>query len=211
MQLNMGEGKSSVIVPITSAHLADVTQLVRVIVPKPLSNQMFDLLKQRTSGLADHRIFYLPFNRNTSLNATGVRRCWKPSSFAQLTAVFYFPSRATPWHNTQRWIRDNSRDILDESNEILNVKYQLICTVGSASTLASERWCLVQGVLFLVKFEARGLLDDYKEQLEVAESVGDFPYTLSEACAKELTQRLAELIVMRIKCHQRSFTVIQRI
>lgn len=35
MQLNMGEGKSSVIVPIVAAHLADGAKLVRVVVAKP--------------------------------------------------------------------------------------------------------------------------------------------------------------------------------
>lgn len=34
MQLNMGEGKSSVIVPIVAVHLADGSRLVRVIVTK---------------------------------------------------------------------------------------------------------------------------------------------------------------------------------
>ncbi|THH06264.1 hypothetical protein EW146_g9666, partial [Bondarzewia mesenterica] len=44
LQLNMGEGKSSVIVPLVSAALADGTSLVRVVVLKSLSNQMFQLL-----------------------------------------------------------------------------------------------------------------------------------------------------------------------
>src|SRR5690606_15239855 len=47
MQLNMGEGKSSVIVPIAAAALADGSKLVRVIVLKPLSSQMFQLLVQK--------------------------------------------------------------------------------------------------------------------------------------------------------------------
>jgi hypothetical protein len=44
MQLNMGEGKSSVIVPIVAAALADGEQLVRVVVAKPQSNQMTHML-----------------------------------------------------------------------------------------------------------------------------------------------------------------------
>ncbi|KIJ18003.1 hypothetical protein PAXINDRAFT_9092 [Paxillus involutus ATCC 200175] len=50
MQLNMGEGKSSVIIPISVAALADRTdrsQLVRVVVPKALTVQMFQLLVDR--------------------------------------------------------------------------------------------------------------------------------------------------------------------
>ena len=44
MQVNMGEGKSSVIVPIAAATLADGHRLVRVIVPKSLTTQMKYLL-----------------------------------------------------------------------------------------------------------------------------------------------------------------------
>ena len=51
MQINMGEGKSSVIIPITAAALADGKQLVRVIVPKALTVQMFELLVARLGGL----------------------------------------------------------------------------------------------------------------------------------------------------------------
>ena len=63
MQVNMGEGKSSVIIPIVAAALADGKQLVRVIVPKALTVQMFDLLVARLGGLVNRPIYYLPFSR----------------------------------------------------------------------------------------------------------------------------------------------------
>jgi Protein of unknown function (DUF3638) len=50
-QLNMGEGKSSVIVPMISTALADGRIFVRVVVLKSLSSQMFRLLVDRLSGL----------------------------------------------------------------------------------------------------------------------------------------------------------------
>ncbi|KIJ45852.1 hypothetical protein M422DRAFT_206518 [Sphaerobolus stellatus SS14] len=221
MQLNMGEGKSSVIVPITSVHLADGNQLVRVIVPKPLSSQMFDILKQRVSGLSNRRIFYLPFNRNIPLDAMGVQKIFEtfkicastggillcqPEHILSFQLMGYHtlcnsqePIKATPWLEAQRWIEQNSRDILDESDEVLNVRYQLIYTVGSPTPLVSERWCLIQDVLFLVKGELQLLLADFEGQLEVANaSVGVFPHTriLTEACANALTQRLAMRIVI---------------
>jgi hypothetical protein len=63
MQVNMGEGKSSVILPISAATLADGNQLVRVIVPKPLATQMFRLLVDRLGGLVNRPIYHLPFSR----------------------------------------------------------------------------------------------------------------------------------------------------
>lgn len=62
-QINMGEGKSSVIIPIAAAALSNGKQLVRVIVPKVLTIQMFELLVSRLGGLADRPIYYLPFSR----------------------------------------------------------------------------------------------------------------------------------------------------
>ena len=62
MQLNMGEGKSSVIVLISVAKLADSNQLVQVVVPKALTAQMFQLLVDCLSGLTNCQIYYLPFS-----------------------------------------------------------------------------------------------------------------------------------------------------
>ena len=64
MQVNMGEGKSSVIVPVAAATLADGHRLVRVIVPKSLTTQMKYLLVDRLGGLANRPIYQLPFSRS---------------------------------------------------------------------------------------------------------------------------------------------------
>ena len=70
MQVNMGEGKSSVIVPIVAAALADGHRLVRVIVPKPLRTQMMHLLVDRLGGLANRPVYQLTFSRaNSNLEA----------------------------------------------------------------------------------------------------------------------------------------------
>ena len=63
MQVNMGEGKSSVIIPIAAAALADGKQLVRVIVPKVMTVQMFESLVARLGGLTNRPIYHLPFSR----------------------------------------------------------------------------------------------------------------------------------------------------
>ena len=63
MQVNMGEGKSSVIIPIVAAALADGKQLVRVVVPKALTVQMFELLVARLGGLTNRPIYHVPFSR----------------------------------------------------------------------------------------------------------------------------------------------------
>ena len=71
MQINMGEGKSSVIIPIAAAALADGKQLVRVISPKALTVQMFELLVARLGGLTNRPIYHLPFSRTPEYHGLG--------------------------------------------------------------------------------------------------------------------------------------------
>jgi hypothetical protein len=69
MQLNMGEGKSSVIVPMVAASLADPSQLVRVVVAKPQSKQMFQMLVSKLGGLIGRRVRQMPFSRSLKLDS----------------------------------------------------------------------------------------------------------------------------------------------
>jgi hypothetical protein len=61
----------------------------------------------------------------------------------------------------QQFLRDNARDILDESDEILHVKYQLVYTLGKQLGLGGGclRWEVVQQLLKLVPGEIKELLD----------------------------------------------------
>ena len=64
IQVHMGEGKSSVIIPICAAVLADGSQLVRVIVPKALIPQTIQVLTGRLCGLVNKSIYHLTFSRD---------------------------------------------------------------------------------------------------------------------------------------------------
>ncbi|CZS94751.1 uncharacterized protein RAG0_04617 [Rhynchosporium agropyri] len=174
MQLKMGLGKSSVIVPMVAATLADRTKLVRVIVLKSLSEQMFQLLVEKLGGLIGRRVYRLPISRGLKPNletanliqsilkecmACGGVLLVQPESILsfELLGIDYVLARElgtplpeagiTPDSNahddlqisyktgkvmvkTQQWLYENTRDILDESDEILSVKYELIYTLG---------------------------------------------------------------------------------
>lgn len=173
LQLNMGEGKSSVIVPIIASTLANGRKLVRVIVLKPLWRQMFHLLVQRLSGLAHRRIYYLPFARDMQLDNSQVHQlreiyaeCMHEGGIVlaqpehmlsfKLMGVDHLVSSsqikqkaATQLRNMQQWLTENTRDILDESDEILHVRYQLVYTVGTQRPLENhpDRWTIAQQLL----------------------------------------------------------------
>ncbi|KAK6354034.1 hypothetical protein TWF730_008454 [Orbilia blumenaviensis] len=170
MQLNMGEGKSAVIMPVVAAALADTTKLVRPIVLKPLSTQMFQILVERLSGLCDRRIYFLPFHRGLDIDPSHVAKLQELYSNCRENGdvLLSLPehllsfklmglekllqgceSLSDPLIETQKWLDTNTRDVLDESDEILHIRYQLIYTIGAQEPLEGDqdRWTVIQDLL----------------------------------------------------------------
>jgi hypothetical protein len=170
LQLNMGEGKSSVIIPLVASTLANGSDLVRVVTLKPLSNQMFQLLVSRLSGLANRPIFYVPISRDLRMDTSLVKtikslyeRCIaeggvlvvQPEHILSLKLMnidtLLGPHRTSDEDESsmadelgllQDWVSEVSRDVLDESDEILHVRYQLIYTAGKQMSVNGHphRW-----------------------------------------------------------------------
>jgi hypothetical protein len=69
--------------------------------------------------------------------------------------------------STQRWLKTFVRDILDESDEILHVKYQLIYSIGRQQQVDGgiERWKTVQTVLNFVKQHAAYITEKYTDDV----------------------------------------------
>ncbi|KAG7450735.1 uncharacterized protein BT62DRAFT_884237 [Guyanagaster necrorhizus] len=180
LQLNMGEGKSSVIVPMTAVVAADGHSIVRVVVLKSLARQMFQLLVQRISGLTNRRVFYMPFSRRLAMGSKEIEAIWKlyrqcmddggvlviqPEhilSFKLMCVNRLLDGNggdgigrdveAAQLLELQKWLDGHVKDILDESDEILHVRYQLIYTVGTQRSLEGhpERWTTIQQIFTLV-------------------------------------------------------------
>ncbi|KAG1857715.1 hypothetical protein DFJ58DRAFT_878168 [Suillus subalutaceus] len=175
LQLHMGEGKSSVIVPICCTALADSNNLVRVVVLKPLAVQMFQLLVERLSGLTNRRIFHLPFSRSLRITSSiqsffeeckdvrgilvalpdhilSFKMMAVEQQLSRANTVEPGQSVAMPLLNSQRWLDTHTRDILDESDELLHVRFQLVYTMGDQQRLEGypERWTTTQQVMTLV-------------------------------------------------------------
>jgi hypothetical protein len=146
LQLNMGEGKSSVIVPMVAAALGNGQNFIRVVVLKTLATQMFNLLVNRMGGLLSRQIFYLPFSRSIKLDQhkleliealyqecaeTGGIMVAQPEhilSFKLMSIDKLLSSSsgagtqlAEKLVHVQRWLDVNSRDLLDESDEVRDI------------------------------------------------------------------------------------------
>ncbi|KAF3929730.1 hypothetical protein AA313_de0209692 [Arthrobotrys entomopaga] len=198
LQLNMGEGKSAVIVPTVVAALADTTKLVRSIIIKPLATQMFHLLVQRLSGLCNRRIYFLPFSRELTLSATDVEaiRALYLDCMAEGAILLTLPEHllsfklmglekmirgdlavSAPLLDVQRWLDINARDVLDESDEILHIRYQLIYTMGQQCALegSNDRWTLIQEILDLLRAKAPTWANENPSVMEYVPLEAKFP------------------------------------
>lgn len=179
MQLNMGEGKSSVIIPILSAALADGTDLVRVFAGKPQSKQMFDALVSAMGGLMNRRIYSFPFTRESQLKPESIRKiltlledCQETGGilFMQLEqhlSLKLFVELNENITNTRALIKIiklfySSRDIIDEVDEIMSPNYELVYTLGRVGAVdyAPNRWQCIQQLLELFRLCSNDNMND---------------------------------------------------
>ena len=229
LQLNMGEGKSSVIVPIISASLADSKSLVRIVVLKPLAKQMFDLLLQRLCGLSNRRLFYMPFSRDVKMGSNELQlfqtlyeQCLREGgiliaqpehilSFKLMEVDRQLSSKipelqrfAREIRTFQTWLNEVARDILDESDEILHVRYQLVYTVGVQRPLEDHpnRWTTIQRLFSFIEECVDDLHQNFPTQMEIVRdpsAVGSFPLIriLGPDAAEFIHSTLADIIIAR--------------
>ena len=191
----MGEGKSSVIVPLVASTLADGTNLMRVVTLKPLSNQMFQLLVSRLSGLVNRQIFYIPFSRSLRMNVSLVntirrlyRRCAAEGGVLVVQPehilsqkLMHIDCLLTSDGNAEKlsvarelsvlqdWVTNVSRDVLDESDELLHVRYQLVYTAGEQMPVDDHpnRWTTIQQVFSRLQVHAVKLRARYPKMIAI--------------------------------------------
>jgi hypothetical protein len=220
-QLNMGEGKSSVIVPILAAALADTKKLVRIIVAKPQSKQMLQVLITKLGGLLNRRIYHLPFTRELRPNAMEAKTilslcqdCMHNRGviLAQPEHILSFKLMSvetvlldqqevsTSLLEIQQFLNCHTRDIVDESDENFSPHFELVYTMGSQQSIdfAPQRWLIIQQILGLVSKYAPQVKERYPVSIEV-HHIGDgmFPRVrlLRDDATGELLKRIAKHIV----------------
>ncbi|KAI1500635.1 hypothetical protein F5X99DRAFT_429300 [Biscogniauxia marginata] len=177
MQLNMGEGKSSVI------------KLVRVIVAKPQAKELLRTLISKLGGLMDHQIYHMPFSRQLRLNASNAETnggilLVQPEHLLsfQLMGIESQLNARGDYFNTC------SRDLVDESDENFNVKFELIYTMGTQTPVefSPERWVFIQSVQ-----------EAFPESIEMTSCIkGQFPRI--RLLRKDAEGRLLALIADKI-------------
>lgn len=217
LQMNMGQGKTSCIIPMVAASMADGKNLVRVIVPKALLLQTAQLLQSRLGGLLDRAICHVPFSRRTPttqpdllqyvgihkqvLKHAGVMLCLPEHNLSfmlsgQQRLLDGQLAEARPMMRMHAWLKTVCRDILDESDYTLSARTQLIYPSGSQVSVDGhpQRWLVVQTVLSLVDRHLYGLKNSFPHSIDVSRNHdGGFPiiFFLRQDVEDELLVRLA--------------------
>ncbi|RBR20353.1 uncharacterized protein FIESC28_05317 [Fusarium coffeatum] len=220
MQLNMGEGKSTVIVPMVATALADGCKMVRVIVAKPQAKQMHQMLVSKLAGLLDRPVYLLPFSRDIRMDAQRadsihrlVKDCMAEGGILmvqpehllslQLMELECHLNSNKGAAGRLRMIRDlfdhASRDIVDESDENFSVKFELIYTLGQQCSIedSPSRWSVVQEILGLVAQVAGEVKPLFSKSLEFDHrSEGQYPTVrfLQADAGEEVLHRVASHI-----------------
>ena len=176
-QLNMGEGKTRVILPMMILEMATPERLVRLHMLSQLLGEGYEYLHLHlTASLMRRRLCLMPFHRDIHPSAEGVdkmlqalQRCQASQGvlivapehrlslqlkFLELRLAALDPD--SPSTSAAQLIEMLPRldqlpyyDLFDESDEILRHKYQLIYAVGACEMLPAgpQRWTVVQALM----------------------------------------------------------------
>ncbi|KAK7415019.1 hypothetical protein QQZ08_012459 [Neonectria magnoliae] len=190
LQMNMGEGKTSCIMPMAATMLADKKQLCRLIVPRALLLQTALVIQRRIGRLVGRRVQHIPFQRRSpkeeqtlqlyqrihqdTLDSGGIMLCLPEHILSfQLSGLQHLADNdmqtARKMIQIQQWIHDFSRDILDESDLTLSSKTQLIYPSGSPVIVDGHphRWEVAQDLLSLVEGHCSFFESTYRGSIHI--------------------------------------------
>jgi hypothetical protein len=156
---------------------------------------MFQLLVSRLSGLLNRPILYIPFSRSLRMNVSLVnkirllyRRCAAEGGVLVVQPEHILSQKlmhidflltsdgnaekhsvAHELRVLQDWVTKVSRDVLDESDELLHVRYQLVYTAGEQMPVDDHpnRWATIQQVFSRLQVHAVKLHAKYPKMIGI--------------------------------------------
>ncbi|KAF9890132.1 hypothetical protein FE257_006293 [Aspergillus nanangensis] len=200
LQMSMGKGKTSVIMPMVACVLANTKSLARLVVPRALLVQTAQILQSRLGGLVGRELCHIPFSRKIPLDQENLqihyhlhKRLRENSGIliTQPDSILSFRlsglqaladgklKAASTMIETQRLLDHVCRDVVDECDITLAPKTQLIYPSGTQFAVDGhpKRWILAQLLLDSVVTCLQSLRDEFPDAIEVVyKKVGGFPF-----------------------------------
>ncbi|QDS69602.1 hypothetical protein FKW77_008638 [Venturia effusa] len=216
-QVKMGDGKTKVITPLLAATISDGTTLARVLVMKPLLRQSYEQLSSTLGRLINRRVCHLPFSRRTPISKDNIGLFMKThKALAESGGVLVETSQqilsfklavqahmrtSPPFALQLAEIEENlssiARDIVDESDEILDPKSQVVWTVGTKQQIEGHpnRWIIIIEVLGRLGTHAIRGREDSRHFYTITErQKGAFPSIrfLQDGASRDLINKIVD-------------------
>ncbi|KAI1327589.1 hypothetical protein F5Y16DRAFT_399163 [Xylariaceae sp. FL0255] len=193
LQMNMGKGKTSCIVPMAICILADGRKISRLLVPKALIMQTAQMLQTRLGGLVGRDVYSMPFSRRTPTTPTtmGLYEALHHDAFYRHAVILtchehVLSYKLCGWQKLadndmmvakrmlsfQTWLDSHCRDVLDECDFTLSVKTQLNYPSGAELPVDGHpyRWQVAEEMLDLVASHLPELHRRYPRSIEVRQN-----------------------------------------
>ncbi|TLD36380.1 hypothetical protein E2P81_ATG03269 [Venturia nashicola] len=198
-QLAMGGGKTTIIIPMVLAVIADGKTVARLLTLKPLLRQTLGITKQRLGGLIDRPVYHLPFSRSSrlTLKSAGLFKTFYeevsnlggvvvqlPEEVLSFKLAVQESMKSSPalglklWE-IQKYLIAASRNIIDEADEVLDPKSQLVYTMGEQQQLQGhpKRWLIILEIIGRLGVHANRLGRSSQKSLQVTNrGPGQFPF-----------------------------------
>eukprot|EP00878_Enallax_costatus_P027472 GHUV01029589.1.p1 GENE.GHUV01029589.1~~GHUV01029589.1.p1 ORF type:complete len:321 (+),score=97.07 GHUV01029589.1:454-1416(+) len=169
--MNMGEGKTRVILPMLAMEWADGSCVVRLhFLSNSLAMSYQHLHNTLTDSVLNIKLFTMPFHRDVELTTTGAHAMLGALTYCQRSGglLLVAPEHRLslllkslePWDKGEYRVYDQLQqlmamryqDILDESDELLHHRLQLVYACGLRQSLPAlqERTVAIQALLRLI-------------------------------------------------------------
>ena len=205
MQLNMGEGKTAIIMPIVLARAARGDKVVRATVLSSLYTTNSSDWQYKLGGLLNRRVYPMICRRDLPIGVDGVKMMLKtcrkikeekhvivtvPEHRLSLeNKAIELASNLTmgkdlnaskSLHEVVNFLWRHGREFLDESDEILSPKYQLIYTIGAPRDMEGSqlRWEIHASIYESLARHASSLVNDFgSDVIELGKSISSVQET----------------------------------
>ena len=170
--------------------VADTRTLSRVIVLKHLYHMMTDTLVQRFGGIMDRKVYLLPVRRDLEMDVKLASQMQQMQEECRATSgvLIMQPDHVQSYKilckerlltgnvetseklfKTQDWLNQNAKDIIDESDEVLDPRNQLVYSFGSQKMIDGQpgRWLVIEAVLDILARAAVDMQESDPDGIEV--------------------------------------------
>lgn len=205
MQLNMGEGKTAVIMPIVLARAARGDKVVRATVLSSLYTTNSSDWQYKLGGLLNRRVYPMICRRDLPIGVDGVKMMLKTCrkikeekhvivtvpehrlslenkaiELASDLTMAKDLNASKSLHEVLNYLWRHGQEFLDESDEILSPKYQLIYTIGAPRDMEGSklRWEIHASIYESLARHASSLVNDFgSDVIELGKSMSSVQET----------------------------------